>query len=116
MKVRFFYDSSEETKSLCYVYCNDETQENLEKVKKCEYFVIDLEKKEVQNIHTFFQRILTQSIVDNSDEQLELEDEDIKGFNFYEEEAFKKLMDHIDEQVSVVNATINDIVKNDNSS
>jgi|GEM_PF-4450776 len=68
--------------------------------------VIDLENKEVANLHSFFQKIIIERVLTDDITDVQLDRTTIEGQDFYGEESFTKLLILIESIIVTVNIGI----------
>ncbi|KFZ27478.1 MAG: hypothetical protein KQ78_00215 [Candidatus Izimaplasma bacterium HR2] len=88
-------------------------QEGLEynKIIEDKHIKVNIETKEVQKVHSFFQNAIIKDSINCDFEEYVLDFSRIKSEDFYDED-FTKLADFFGQQVEVVNITLKEVKTN----
>ena len=103
MKLNIYYD---ETKKMCYLYEGDEFE-----LDGSDYATIDVENHNTKNLHDFLQRKLIEALLSNNGEKMYLVTNNIINESFYTEDSFSKLIELINNLISICNYTISSCFK-----
>ncbi len=103
LKARLFRE-----KNVCifYLYNGDETYQEI--IAK-NHLEINIETKEVQKIHAFFQTLLVESTIEKDFENIDINYDLVKSEDFYRDKGFEKFKIFLSEQITVFNTTISEI-------
>ncbi len=100
MKIKSFYNKEEKK---CYLFEGESFDNTI-----TDYVTIDIENHNTLNLHDFFQKKLIESLLKKEKDLINLNDDDIKNQTFYSEDSFSKLLELINDIISICNNTIED--------
>ena len=98
MEIKCYYN---ETNSMLFLYSAQTFDEN-----NVDKITIDMSNHDVKNLHSFFQKRLLELLLKEEVEEVSFNSENIKNYDFYEQEPFQKLIDLINEIITETNSTI----------
>lgn len=91
-------------------YLNFDNLNTIDEIKT-DAIIINVQTKEVEDIHRFFQKTMAKAIIDDVYEELNIDDSNIKALDFYVEDSFEKLLLFLNQQIQLYNSTIEKIKK-----
>lgn len=95
----------DEENQKCFLTLYD-SNETIEEIIQSNHITINIKTKEVDGIHSFFQKLLVEAVIASDFEKIERQTENVKTKSFFIKEEFQKLMKFIDDQIKVCNDTL----------